>query len=200
MSGAPGAARAAPRLPEILLEPGTLVLGDLHLDVSPRGAPPERFANWLRALEDVPRVVILGDLFDAWVGPSHLRLPAARAVCELLAELPRRGTALEVLHGNRDFLLDRAFERGSRLVLPGRQPVALVAEVVGHGTPPRDLVDGLLSNRHPGVTLDEDLVASASGRIISPGECESCPVTGLRGVPVSVSVLVPEGAELESDA
>jgi len=69
-----------------------------------------------------------------------------------------------------------------------------------HLCAPRDLVDGLLSNRHLGITLDEDLVASASGRIIPPGECESCPVTGLRGVPVSVSVLVPEGAELESDA
>jgi UDP-2,3-diacylglucosamine hydrolase len=122
---------AAPRLPEVPLETGTLVLGDLHLDVSSRGPQPEAFAGWLRSLEDVPRLVILGDLFDAWVGPAHARLPAAREVCELLAALTRHGTAVEVLHGNRDFLLDDAFEaasgarvhpRGLVGLLPGRAP------------------------------------------------------------------------------
>jgi len=123
---------ATSRLPEVPLEAGTLVLGDLHLDVSPQASPPEAFAAWLGALEEVPRLVVLGDLFDAWAGAAQLRLRAARAVCDLLRERTRVGTALEVLHGNRDFLLDGEFARatGARLhphgfvgLLPGSLPV-----------------------------------------------------------------------------
>ncbi len=102
-------ARAA--LPEVELPTGTLVIGDLHLDVSPAGGRHERFAAWTASLGNVPRLVVLGDLFDAWVGPAHARLEPARAVCAALASLVRRGCELDVVHGNRDFLLDRAFER-----------------------------------------------------------------------------------------
>ena len=84
-------AAGAPRLPELALQAGTLVLGDLHLDVSPRGGGHEVLATWLRALERVPCLVVLGDLFDAWVGPAQMELAPARAVCAALARLTRRG-------------------------------------------------------------------------------------------------------------
>jgi UDP-2,3-diacylglucosamine hydrolase len=104
-------------LPEVPFEPGTRIIGDLHLDVGP-GADPggtEAFLDWLAALVDVPRLVILGDLFDAWIGPAHVSL-AAEALSGLEA-LTRRGTAVDVIPGNRDFLLDAAFEHrsGARL-------------------------------------------------------------------------------------
>jgi UDP-2,3-diacylglucosamine hydrolase len=104
-------------LPEVPLETGTLIAADLHLDLSPAAAREarlvrERFTAWLAGLE-APRLMILGDLFDAWVGPAHARLEAARAVIEALAGLARRGTAIDVVHGNRDFLLDARFERAS---------------------------------------------------------------------------------------
>ncbi len=100
-------------LPEVELPAGTLLIGDLHLDVSPRGGRHERFAAWAESLSGVPRLVVLGDLFDAWVGPVHARLEPARAVCAALAVLARRGCVLDVLHGNRDFLLEKTFERDS---------------------------------------------------------------------------------------
>ena len=103
---------SAPRLlPEIEIEPGALAIADLHLDVSPRAAPHASFATWLRAQTSVPQLIVMGDLFDAWVGPAHAELAAARAVCELLGERARSGARVDVLHGNRDFLLDGRFER-----------------------------------------------------------------------------------------
>lgn len=102
-------------LPELPLLPGTRVIGDLHLDVSGRGddATLADFSRWLDELRDVPRLVILGDLFDAWIGPAQLGLPAAAGVIEGLAALVGRGTAVDIVPGNRDFLLEQRFERAS---------------------------------------------------------------------------------------
>ena len=127
---------AAPLVPgRIPLETGAVLVGDLHLDVSGDVSGPagdqarrerERFTDWLAGL-DAPRLVVLGDLFDAWVGPAHARLPAAREVTGALAALARRGTAVDVLHGNRDFLLGPSFERetGARVF-----PAGVLAEPV----------------------------------------------------------------------
>jgi UDP-2,3-diacylglucosamine hydrolase len=99
------------RLPEVEIEPGAIAIADLHLDVSPSATPRASFEAWLRAQTSVPQLIVLGDLFDAWVGPAHAELAAARSVCELLRERARSGARVDVLHGNRDFLLDRRFER-----------------------------------------------------------------------------------------
>lgn len=97
----------------IELAPDTRVVGDLHLDVSPRASAPEEFLGWLRTLRGTPRLIVLGDLFDAWIGSLHLELPAAAAAVRGLRELVDGGTALEILPGNRDFLLEACFERAS---------------------------------------------------------------------------------------
>jgi UDP-2,3-diacylglucosamine hydrolase len=52
------------------------------------------------------RLFILGDLFDAWVGPRHVGRPGHRAALEALGKLAASGTRVSVLRGNRDFLLD----------------------------------------------------------------------------------------------
>lgn len=89
------------------LEPGTLIIGDLHLD--PASAEDcARLVDWLAVL-DAPRLVVLGDLFDAWVGPAHEELAGARAVLDGFAAQTARGTAIHVLHGNRDFLYGDSF-------------------------------------------------------------------------------------------
>lgn len=99
-----------PRLPEVDLAGPATLIADLHLDpFDPRRC--ERFAAWARA-QDTPRLVVLGDLFDAWVGPAHERAPGARAVMGAFRELAARGEVL-VLQGNRDRLLGESFERGS---------------------------------------------------------------------------------------
>ena len=103
-------------LPQIALPPGSLCIADLHLDVW-TDEPPRAFLDWLGGLRGVPALAILGDLFDAWVGPAHAGLASARAVAEALAALNARGTAVDVVPGNRDFLLGPDFERlsGARI-------------------------------------------------------------------------------------
>ena len=96
-------------LPETDFTAGTLFIGDLHLDA----AVPESctdFSAWLRSIAGCPRLVILGDLFDAWVGPAHARLAGAGAVLKALADLHQGGTAIDLIPGNRDFLLGADFE------------------------------------------------------------------------------------------
>jgi UDP-2,3-diacylglucosamine hydrolase len=94
---------------EVPLVPGTIVIADLHLDVA-TSEGTRAFAAWLDALESVPRLAILGDLFDVWVGPAQAHLPGAPAVLDALQRLVRRGTAVDLVPGNRDFLLERSFE------------------------------------------------------------------------------------------
>lgn len=90
-------------------EDGTLVIGDLHLDPK-GGADVREFSAFCTGLE-APRLVILGDLFDAWFGPSTQGLTGAQEVTSALAQLTQRGVAVDVIPGNRDFLLDEEFSR-----------------------------------------------------------------------------------------
>jgi UDP-2,3-diacylglucosamine hydrolase len=106
------------------LGPGSLVVADLHLDVQRPGA--ERvFTHWLDGLSGVPRLVVLGDLFEFWVGRAELDSAGVREVTRALAALVARGTEIDVVPGNRDFLLDASFERASGARV---RPAGLVAE------------------------------------------------------------------------
>lgn len=93
---------------EVVLPAGTLVIGDLHLDATADIAP-QGFLDWLEAL-DAPHLIVLGDLFDAWVGGTGASRAAAQAVVSGLARANRRGMAVDLLQGNRDFLLGPRFE------------------------------------------------------------------------------------------
>ena len=90
---------------------GALVVADLHLDLSDdRGC--DEFARACDALSGVAHLVVLGDLFDAWVGPAHARLPAARTLLAAFARLSSRGVAVHLVHGNRDFLVEESTLEG----------------------------------------------------------------------------------------
>lgn len=103
---------------------GVLVVGDLHLDLSdPLGA--DGFARWCGGLSDARKLVVLGDLVDAWVGPAHARLPAARTMLAAFEALAARGVEAHLVHGNRDFLLDAAC--GARHGLRVHEEEVLVA-------------------------------------------------------------------------
>jgi len=94
------------------LEEGTLVVADLHLDVA-RAEAGADFARWLDARRGIPRLVVLGDLFEFWIGPAELDSPGAIPVVGALRALASAGAAIDVVPGNRDFLLERSFERAS---------------------------------------------------------------------------------------
>lgn len=112
-------------LEEIELTPGTVVIADLHLDV---GDPEhvESFARWLDTRLRLPRLLILGDLFDVWVGPAQARSPGSPRVLAALAALCARGTPIELVPGNRDFLLDRSFETSTGVRLHAEGFVGVV--------------------------------------------------------------------------
>lgn len=98
-------------------EEGTLVIGDLHLD--PEGGPEvEEFSAFCTALV-APRLVILGDLFEAWFGPRTVALPGAQQVMAALLSLTSRGVQVDLIPGNRDFLLDDEFAQACGLLLHG---------------------------------------------------------------------------------
>ncbi|MEM9176867.1 MAG: metallophosphoesterase [Myxococcota bacterium] len=93
----------------VALGAGTLVLTDLHL--APLGdARTEAFVRWCDAVEGAPAVVCLGDLFDAWVGRRQARVEGSRDVLAALRRLVERGIAVHLVPGNRDLVLDEAFD------------------------------------------------------------------------------------------
>jgi len=88
-----------------------VVISDLHLDPE-RAEDCAGFIDWIERLE-APRLAVLGDLFDYWVGPYHQGREGSQAVIRALSGLTGRGTRLELLCGNRDFLLEGTFGRAT---------------------------------------------------------------------------------------
>lgn len=117
-------------LPVRPLPAGSLLIGDLHLDVEldPEVSGVGAFEAWLHAARGAPALVVLGDLFEYWIGPAQERSAGAARVFAALAGLAAQGTSIELLCGNRDFLLsERAAQRaGARL-----HPEGLVGELPG---------------------------------------------------------------------
>jgi UDP-2,3-diacylglucosamine hydrolase len=93
-----------------------LFISDLHL-APERPAAVELFLGFLgQRARGADALYLLGDLFDAWVGddddtPPYPRIRAA------LRELTASGTRCHLMHGNRDFLIGRAFARDTRCTL-----------------------------------------------------------------------------------
>ncbi len=83
------------------------LISDLHLQSS----DPATFEAWRGYLQTTPAdaIIILGDLFEVWVGDDAAAEPGFEAQCaELLREAGAR-RPLFFMHGNRDFLLGPAF-------------------------------------------------------------------------------------------
>ena len=89
------------------LPAGTLVVTDLHLDLEAAGERDEllarpdvqAFLRFLDAAAGAPALVILGDLFEFWLGPSHVE--QARPLLERLQAFDGE---VHFVTGNRDVL------------------------------------------------------------------------------------------------
>ena len=108
----------------------TLFISDLHLSE----LRPDLTAAFIHFLEQeapsAEALYILGDLFEFWIGDDE-RSPLQLQVAEALAALNRRGTALYFIHGNRDFMIGKAFARASGMtLLPSVHPLALYGRQV----------------------------------------------------------------------
>ncbi|MGO3056451.1 UDP-2,3-diacylglucosamine diphosphatase [Halomonas sp. AOP43-A1-21] len=92
----------------------TLLVADMHLSSD----TPEINQGFYRYLEHTAQganaLYILGDLFDAWIGDDlldtqHPLSAVAHEVIQRLRQLSDNGTAIYIMHGNRDFLLGDRF-------------------------------------------------------------------------------------------
>ena len=106
-----------------------LFISDLHLNA---GAPATlgRFLRFCK--EDAAahaELVILGDLFEYWIGDDTLEDDSdtvSRAVAAALRALCSRGVRLYVMHGNRDLLLGAGFLRATGAQLLADPAVAAI--------------------------------------------------------------------------
>ena len=94
----------------------TLFISDLHLGPE-RPETVRLFLDFLagRAAR-AARLFILGDLFEAWIGDDD-DTPPYPAVRAALRRLTAGGTSCALMHGNRDFLIGRAFCRDTGCTL-----------------------------------------------------------------------------------
>jgi UDP-2,3-diacylglucosamine hydrolase len=94
----------------------TLFISDLHL-APERPATTRLFLEFLGGRARQARhLYILGDLFDAWIGDDD-DTPPYPEIRAALGDLTARGTACALMHGNRDFLIGRAFRRDTGCAL-----------------------------------------------------------------------------------
>nr|WP_207202249.1 MULTISPECIES: UDP-2,3-diacylglucosamine diphosphatase [unclassified Pseudomonas] len=85
-----------------------MLISDLHLEQE-RPDITRAFLDLLggRARE-AQALYILGDFFEVWVGDDAMS-PYQLSICQALRELSDSGTQIFLMHGNRDFMLGKAF-------------------------------------------------------------------------------------------
>lgn len=107
----------------------TLFIADLHLSA----ARPDITAAFLRFLQQDARqcdvLYILGDLFEVWIGDDNPE-PLLDDVANALSALKPLGIPVYFIHGNRDFLLKKAYAKRAGMTL---LPPSCVVDL--YGTP-----------------------------------------------------------------
>lgn len=102
--------RAAAAEPHRVEAPAIFV-SDVHL----RHGDAPWLRGFLEFLDFVEQqragLFILGDLFEFWSGPAQARVPFYAPLFEALRRLSAPGRPVHMIHGNRDFLMGRAFRR-----------------------------------------------------------------------------------------
>ena len=96
----------------------SLFVSDLHL-IQDRPEANERFFGFLeQQARGAGALYILGDFFEYWIGDDDLAEPFNAVIAGALRQLTHGGTALYLMHGNRDFLLGEKFcaATGGRLL------------------------------------------------------------------------------------
>ena len=91
-------------------------ISDLHLDAA-HPATLQGLATYL-GHTSADAVLILGDLFEVWVGDDAIAEPGSfeAEVCALLRQASRQ-RALYFMHGNRDFLVGEGFAQATGITL-----------------------------------------------------------------------------------
>lgn len=106
----------------------TFFVSDLHLDHK-KPHVIAAFCRFLEGISGADALYILGDLFDYWIGDDDPAI-GLKPVMNSLRELTLAGTPAFFIHGNRDFLVGKAFANYTQCkILPETSIVSL------YGTP-----------------------------------------------------------------
>jgi Calcineurin-like phosphoesterase len=143
-----------------------LVLSDLHLgarsstDLLRRA---EMRAPLLAALEDVDRLVLLGDVLEMRDGPAHEPLAAARALFEDLGRTLGPDRAVVIVPGNHDHELIGPWLEARRRVADA-PPLGLEQAAGPEASPLAQVIGGWLAPTplrvaYPGLWLRDDVFA-----------------------------------------
>ena len=93
-----------------------LLISDLHLQEE-RPDITRAFLDLLATrARDAQALYILGDFFEAWIGDDGMT-PFQTSICEALRMLSDSGTQVFLMHGNRDFLIGKAFCKAAGVTL-----------------------------------------------------------------------------------
>jgi UDP-2,3-diacylglucosamine hydrolase len=91
----------------------TLLISDLHLS-SERPVIVRLFLDFLATrARQADSLYILGDLFEFWIGDEMVQSAPVAPIVAGLRALTDSGVSVQVMHGNRDFLLAGGFERAT---------------------------------------------------------------------------------------
>lgn len=95
-----------------------LLISDLHLEEE-RPDISRAFLHFLaHRAPQAEALYILGDFFEVWIGDDAMT-PFQRSIAQALRRLSDSGTRVYLMHGNRDFLLGKAFCREAGCTLLG---------------------------------------------------------------------------------
>ncbi len=112
------------------------LISDLHVPAGGGDALAKLQGAVAAAIAARGALLVLGDLFDSYVSRVQVRSGIWRDVAALFARAAAAGVPVQVLHGNRDFLLGEEFERasGARVVAGGlRGPLGGADTLLLHG-------------------------------------------------------------------
>ncbi|WDH51267.1 UDP-2,3-diacylglucosamine diphosphatase [Pseudomonas chlororaphis] len=93
-----------------------LLISDLHLEEE-RPDITRAFLDLLGGrARSAQALYILGDFFEVWIGDDAMT-PYQLSICQALRELSDSGTQVFLMHGNRDFMLGKAFCKAAGAIL-----------------------------------------------------------------------------------
>jgi len=102
-----------------LVAPATWRTVDLISDLHLQTGEPATFEAWQGYLQTTPAdaLIILGDLFEVWVGDDAAAQPGFEAQCAELLRRTAQRLPVYFMHGNRDFLIAERFAEATGVKL-----------------------------------------------------------------------------------
>jgi UDP-2,3-diacylglucosamine hydrolase len=119
-------------------------IGDVHLDAGDPDVAPF-IETLVRLAESCDTLVLMGDLFNLWIGHPRLQQEHQRRVADTFRAVRKNGVALHYVEGNRDFriarmyagdLFDTAVDEGLGLRVAGRSIWAIHGDLANRADRP----------------------------------------------------------------